>query len=381
MIFTLAASGPAQFLDGASRIAVFLLMLSILVVLHEFGHFIVARLNGVRVNDFAVGFGPTLLKWTSPRSGTNYRLNIFPLGGYCAMQGEDGRSSEAEQRRQYLERRATDSEDFQSKAPWRRLAIVAAGPVANFLVALVVLIFGAVAFGVASDRISTSIGPLLPDSPGVHAGLQIGDRITAINGIAVRDGKDMVDRIHASPGKPVRLDYVRHGAAHEVTVTPMRRVVDGKPVGIIGFQTQLEYQHVGVVPSIAYGSAFFADSVIRNLAGFGNLIVHPHSALAQVSGPIGMAHISSEVQDLGWGPYLQLAAMISIALGIFNFLPIPALDGGRGIFIIAEMLRGRPVDPEKEALVHVTGFALLMVLMVFVAYHDVATIVSGKQAL
>ena len=132
------------------------------------------------------------------------------------------------------------------------------------------------------------------------------------------------------------------------------------------------------MPAVVFGAEFFADSVVKNLAGFGNLIVHPHSALAQVSGPIGMARISSEVQDLGWGPYLQLAAMISIALGIFNFLPIPALDGGRGIFIIAEMLRGRPVDPEKEALVHVTGFALLMVLMVFVAYHDVATIVSGK---
>ncbi len=215
----------------------------------------------------------------------------------------------------------------------------------------------------------------------MRAGLHVGDRIVSIDGVAVRDGQDMVARIHASPGKPITLVYLRHGVSQTVTVTPMRRVVDGKAVGIIGFQTQLEYQRVGPGPAIVYGWQFFADSVVKNLAGFGNLIVHPHTALSQVSGPIGMERISSQVQDLGWGPYLQLAAMISIALGIFNFLPIPALDGGRGIFIIAEMLRGRPVDPEKEALVHVTGFALLMVLMVFVAYHDVATIVSGKGAL
>src|ERR1700722_10762856 len=118
-------------LDGLEKIVLFLL----------------ARANGVRVNDFAVGFGPTLLKWTSPRSGTNYRLNVFPLGGYCAMQGEDGKTSEAEQQRRYRDAHSSDGEDFQSKAPWRRLAIVAAGPVANFLVALVILIVGAIGFG------------------------------------------------------------------------------------------------------------------------------------------------------------------------------------------------------------------------------------------
>src|SRR5579864_1493170 len=121
-------------LDNLGRIGVFLVMLSILVVLHEYGHFILARLNGVRVNDFAVGFGPTLLKWTSARSGTNYRLNLFPIGGYCAMYGEDGRTSEAEQQRQFRAEEARSSDNFQSKTPWQRLSIVAAGPIANFIV-------------------------------------------------------------------------------------------------------------------------------------------------------------------------------------------------------------------------------------------------------
>ena len=127
----------------AERIAVFLLMLSVLVVLHEYGHFLIARLNGVRVTDFAVGFGPTLLKWTSPRSGTNYRINLLPIGGYCQMKGEDGKTSEAEQQREFRSASgsAYETDNFQAKTPLQRLAIVVAGPIANFIVALA-LFFG-----------------------------------------------------------------------------------------------------------------------------------------------------------------------------------------------------------------------------------------------
>src|SRR5579864_8560399 len=136
----------SSLLAGAGKILVFLVMLSVLVVLHELGHFIVARFNRVRVNDFALGMGPTLLKWTSPRSGTNYRLNLFPVGGYCAMQGEDGKTNEAEQQRRFrTETAALESDNFQAKSPFARLAIVAAGPIANFAVAFVLLV--AVAMG------------------------------------------------------------------------------------------------------------------------------------------------------------------------------------------------------------------------------------------
>jgi regulator of sigma E protease len=375
-MMTLAAILPL--LDGLGRIVVFLVMLSILVVLHELGHFILARLNGVRVNDFAVGFGPTLLKWTSPRSGTNYRLNVFPVGGYCSMYGEDGRSSEAQQQREFRAEGTRTSDNFQSKTPWQRLAIVAAGPIANFIVALVVLIFVTMTFGAASDHISTVIGPLDRGSPGARAGLQIGDRIVAIDGVAVQSGDQMVKTIHGSSGAPLHLTIQRRRETLNVTVTPEQRVLDGKKVRIIGFQTQPTYEHVGPVAAVAAGSQRFVDLVTLNVMGLGGLIVHPKAAAAQVSGPIGIGNLAAQAQDLGWGPYLHLAAAISVALGIFNFLPIPALDGGRGVFIIAEMLRGRPVDPEKEALVHVTGFALLMVLMVFVAFHDITNIVASK---
>jgi regulator of sigma E protease len=371
--------GPVPpFLDEFGRIVVFLVMLSVLVVLHEYGHFILARINGVRVNDFAVGFGPTLLKWTSPRSGTNYRVNLFPVGGYCAMQGEDGRTSEAEQQRTFREQDHDSSDNFQSKTTWQRLAIVAAGPVANFIVALVILVFGTMLFGAPIGGTSTCVGPLDASSPGAKAGLQIGDCIQSVNGVAMRSGDQMVKTIHSSTGAPLHITVLRHGHIVPFTITPEKSVQDGKNVRIIGFATMQVYRHVNPLEAVTFGGGRFWALVADNATGLFGLFVHPNVVLSQVSGPIGMARISSQAQDLGPGPYLQLAAAISIALGIFNFLPIPALDGGRGIFIIAEMLRGRPVDPEKEALVHVTGFALLMVLMVFVAYHDIANIVSNK---
>ncbi len=135
---------------NAEKLIVYLLMLSVLVVLHELGHFIVARRNGVYVTDFAVGMGPTLLKWTSPRSGTHYRLNAFPIGGYCQMKGEDGKSSEAEQQRDFRTAAAAEPDSFQAKRPLQRLAIVVAGPVANFIVALVLLFVAGLVFGVPS---------------------------------------------------------------------------------------------------------------------------------------------------------------------------------------------------------------------------------------
>ncbi len=402
-------------LDGLGKIAVFLLMLSVLVVLHEYGHFILARINGVRVNDFAVGFGPTLLKWTSPRSGTNYRINLLPIGGYCAMQGEDGKTSEAEQQRQFrdtheapatyaaaaspgtvavLERlavaqpavsvaapagepdRATDN--FQGKTPVQRLSIVVAGPIANFILAYVILFVAATTFGIASSASSTKIGPVEANSPGAKAGLALGDQIDSIDGVAYASGEKLVQKIKSSAGVPLRVTFTRHGVAQTVTVTPRAVKEGGKTIGRVGFVRIPEFQRVGPLAAIPIAATEFRNGLVSQLTGYAQLISHPARYASSVSGPIGMSRAASAYQDLGWGMYLGLAAMISIALGVLNLLPFPALDGGRAVFIVAEMLRGRPVEPDKEALVHVTGFAVLMVLMVFVAYRDIANILTGK---
>ena len=360
------------------QLAVFLLMLSVLIVLHEAGHYVVARLNGVRVNDFAVGFGPTLLKWTSPRTGTNYRLNLLPIGGYCAMQGEDGKTNEAEQQRAFRDHHELAPDNFQSKTPVRRLSIVVAGPIANFILAYLIMFVAAITFGVGSAKTSNVVGPLVPGMPAATAGMQMGDRIVAIDGVTYDDGSKLVDKIHGSIGKRLAITFTHDGVPRTVTVVPRASVLNGKRVGLIGFRPMPQYERVGPLEAGSLAAIALWNDTKNNLEGLGQLVIHPSQQAANVTGPIGMERAAASLQDLGWGPYLNLAALISVALGIFNLLPIPALDGGRATFILAEMIRGRPVDPEREAFVHFAGFALLMALMLFVAYHDVANIVSGK---
>ena len=365
-------------LVGIYKLAVFLLMLSLLIVLHEYGHFIVARRNGVRVNDFAVGFGPTLLKWTSTRSGTNYRINAIPLGGYCAMQGEDGKTSEA---LQHKTAPALEGDNFQNKSVWQRLAIVLAGPIANFVLAFAILLFSALFIGLPQPDVSTTLGALQPGQPADRAGMQSGDRIVSINGKPVSTGTAMVETIHASPNRPLQITFDHKGIVKTVTVTPTERTSGGKKMGFIGFSTVQLIKRVNPLEAVQASWQTFYAMISGTIAMLIGLFIHPQAAAENLSGPIGIYRIAMQVQDLGWAPYFALAATISISLGIFNLFPIPALDGGRAAFFVAEILRGKPVDPEKEAMVHMVGFAVLMMLMLFVSYHDVANIFNHKGVL
>jgi regulator of sigma E protease len=364
---------------SAQQIIIFLVTLSILVVLHEYGHFLVARRAGVRVTDFAVGFGPTLLKWTSPRSGTNYRINALPLGGYCQMKGEDGQSTEAQQQRQFRTSETYDHDNFQAKSPLTRLGIVIAGPIANFIVALVLLFVGALTFGIPGDGATTTVFALLPDYPAARAGIQAGDRIVAVDGLPMQDGITLVDTIHRSLGKQLDVVFERNGVRHAVKVTPIPGP-DGKLVGHLGFQPLPPSHRVGLADAWSSSWGYFTNVVRGTLGALGGLITHPTVVAGQLQGPIGMARVSAQAQSFGPYIFVSLAAMISISLGIFNLLPIPALDGGRAVFILVEMLRGRPVDPEKEALVHVGGFAVLIAMMLAISFHDVSAAVAGHSA-
>jgi regulator of sigma E protease len=366
------------------KLLLFLVMLSVLVVLHEYGHFLLARRNGVRVNDFALGMGPTLLKWTSKRSGTNYRLNLLPIGGYCAMQGEDGKTNESEQRREFLSGGASapDANDnFQAKTPLQRLSIVVAGPIANFIVAIVLLFVSAAIFGVADQLPTTKVYQLTPGFPAQLAGIQPGDDIVAIDGVPMHDGSQLVHTIYGKPSQPIKVTYRRDG--RETTVAIVTRTMpdaQGKPQGRIGFSPMPSMRRASIPEALRFTWAQFSGIVVGTLGVLGHLVTNFAGTASQIQGPIGIAQVSSQVADFGAGAYLSLAAALSISLGIFNLLPIPALDGGRGIFILVEMLRGKPVDPGKEALVHVGGFAALMVVMLAVAYHDIVRIVAGKGA-
>jgi regulator of sigma E protease len=368
---------------GFEKVVTFLVMLSVLIVLHELGHFVLARRNGVRVNEFAVGFGPRLIGWTSPRSGTLYSLRVLPIGGFCAMEGEDNRVSEAQQQRDFLAGRQVAQSNFQAKSPWRRLAIVLAGPFANFVLCYVVLLVGALAFGVASDKANQSVvGEILPASPAAIAGIRPGDRIVAIDNVAIANGKSLVDTIHASLGKKLDLVYERNGIRTEVYVAPRPCPAQvGRNLGCIGFSPVPAYERVSFGNAVRESAREFAAIASQTIGGIALLATQFAKYAPEIAGPIGMGQVAATVQDWGWGPYFSLAATISFALGLFNLLPIPALDGGRAAFIIAELIRGRPVDPEKEAMVHIAGFAALMALIMLVAFHDIARIVNGQRVM
>jgi len=362
------------------KIVTFLVMLSVLIVLHEFGHFVVARRNGVRVNEFAVGMGPKIAGWVSPRSGTKYSLRALPIGGYCMMEGEDGKTSEAEQQREFRESPSRSSGNFQSKSPWQRLIIVAAGPFANFILAYIILLVGALAFGIPSDRIDRAVVTVvLHGSPADKHGLRPGDRIVAVAvaGKSVTDAAALVDTIHGSLGKSIDVTYDRDGIDKTIHVRPEPCPQNHK-FGCIGFSPEPAYERVGLLNSIRYSGLEYENVVDQTVQSLVLLATHFTQYANQVSGPVGMGQVAGIVQDFGWGPYFVLAATISFALGVFNLLPVPALDGGRAAFIIAEIVRGKPVDPEKEALVHIAGFAALMALMLLVAFHDITRIVSGQ---
>jgi regulator of sigma E protease len=366
------------------KIAIFLLMLSVLVVLHEYGHFLLARLNKVRVLEFAVGMGPLIAGWRSKRSGTLYSLRALPIGGYCAMHGEDNKASQAEQQREFRETvivngKEYDTDNFQAKTPWQRLAIVLAGPIANFILCLAILFISAVVFGVQSDKPQPLIGFIQPNSPAAHAGLKINDRLLAINGKAVAGGTQLVDMIHHSLGKRLTISYERNGTISSVKVTPARCPAPAPATtGCIGFMPVQAFEHVPIGVAARDAALSFAYDAQQTLGSLALLVSHPAKYGSQVSGVVGMGQAAMTIQDWGWGYYLGFAALISFALGIFNLLPLPALDGGRAAFIVGELIRGKPVDPEKEAWVHITGFAVLIALMLVINFYNVVQIVQGK---
>jgi len=370
-------------LESIDKIVTFLVMLSVLIVLHELGHYIVARRNGVKVNEFAVGFGPKLFSWVSPRTGTQYSLRLLPIGGYCAMEGEDNKTTEAEQQREFRESPARSPRNFQSKNPWQRLIIVLAGPIANFILAYIILLIGALAFGVPSDRIDRAIVTMVePGYPAAAHGMRPGDRIVGVrvNGRDVTNANALVDTIHGSLGKSIDVTYERNGVSKTIHVKPQPCPQSAK-LGCIGFSPEPAYERVALGKTLQYVGSEYVNVADQTFESLGLLVTHFTKYASQVSGPVGMGQVAGIVQEFGWGPYLALAATISFALGLFNLLPIPALDGGRAAFIIAELVRGKPVDPDKEALVHLAGLAALMALMILVAFHDIARIVSGQGVL
>ncbi len=345
-----------------------ILMLAILIVVHEMGHFWAARWTGIDVREFAVGFGPKLFGWKSRKYETTFAVRAIPLGGYCAFYGED----------ETKEIDRTDPRLFANHAVWRRMLVTAMGPVMNFVLAFVV---ATGFYWVTGIGTATGIDPYISEvsaaGPAYSAGLQAGDVITAINGKDMLDGTitTLTDTIAAwkEGDEPLKVTVRRGEETLELSMTPVWDPEDGRMrVGVmIGGQYRVTY-----APTDLFGAVRASGELCWYAAGaiLGALknLVTTGEGFEQTSGPVGIISIvSSQVQVGGLQAYLELMISISINLGLMNLLPIPGLDGSRLIFLVIEAIRRKPVKPEREAVINLIGMGALFTLMIFLTFRDV----------
>ncbi|WP_420340976.1 RIP metalloprotease RseP [Tepidanaerobacter syntrophicus] len=322
-----------------------IIVLGALIFFHEFGHFIVAKLSGIKVNEFSMGFGPQILKIKGKE--TDYFIRLLPLGGYVKMEGEDAATS--------------DPRAFNNKPPLTRLAVILAGPLMNFLIAAILL--SAISF---SSGIATTQVTVIPGEPAAEAGIRDGDVIYAVDGIKVNSWEDVVDRISNRPKEQVEITVSRNNTLITYNVTA-KEDPDTKR-GIIGIKTVVVKHSLSRSLQFGIQKTFWITKMI--LVGLAQMLTG--KAAVDVVGPVGIFQIVEEAAKNGIFQVMYIAALISINLGLFNIFPIPALDGGRCVFIILEILRGRPIDLEKEGFIHFIGFVILMIFMIIVLFKDIS---------
>ncbi len=322
-----------------------------MIFFHELGHFLIAKRAGVRVHAFAMGFGPQIVGWR--RGETAYSINVLPFGGFVRMEGEDdGAAGEG---------------SFRSKSVGARMAIIVAGPLMNLLSAVFIIALTAAFLG-EPTRFSARVGTVEAGWPAAAAGLRTGDEIVAINGEPVTSGEKVIETIHQSAGKPLTLKVRRGQQEFEVTVTP--RLDPKQGVGRIGFQPQPVLTRVGPIQALGFGLERTWLYILSLGPAVGNL-VREGKFIESLGGPVAAGSMLAQTAAIGLYEFLHVAAFLSVMIGMFNLLPIPALDGGRLAFLVVERLRGRPIDPHQEGLIHTVGFALLLLLIVGLTFRDI----------
>lgn len=321
-------------------------VLGLLVVVHELGHFAVAKAVGIKVQEFSVGMGPKIFQ--VKKGETDYSLRGVPIGGYVKMEGED-ESSE-------------DERSFSNKPVISRIAVLFAGSFMNFLLAIVVLTGIFYTIGV----VTTDIAGVGEDSPALEAGIEEGDRIIAVDGESARTPSAVQNYINLSEEDQVRLTLERGEETVEKTVGVIQDEEMGRRV--IGVQFDVE-QSLGAAVA---GSFRETRTITVEIFNFFSRIFSGEADVSQeVAGPVGIVSLVGDATRAGFINVALLTAFISINLGIMNLLPIPALDGSRILFLLLEAVRGKPIDPEKEGMVHLVGFGLLIFIMLMVTYQDI----------
>ena len=332
-----------------------ILVFGIIVFIHELGHFLLAKANKIRVDEFSLGMGPRLLSFV--KGETRYSLKLLPLGGSCMM-GEDDVDDMSEG-------------SFNSKSVWARMSVVVAGAVFNFLLAL---IFSMIVIGYTGYD-EPVISGVVEGFPAQEAGLQEGDRIVKMNNKKINIWREISYYNMFHPGETVDLVYERDGEKYETTITP-KKDEDGNY--LIGITSPAQYEKANLLTAMQYGIyevKFWICTTLESL----KMLVTGDVGVEQLSGPVGIVSVVDETyqQSKSYGVMIVIMQMLNIGillsanLGVMNLLPLPALDGGRLVFMIVEAIRGKRVPPDKEGWVHGIGMILLLALMAFVMFNDV----------
>ncbi len=408
----------------------FIIIFGALVFFHELGHLFFAKRAGILCREFAIGFGPKVFSYK--KNETQYTIRLLPLGGYVRMAGEDAENVEIKpgfrvglvldesenvtkiilnnkdkysnirlvevetidlENKLFLTGYEEGEEDslksfsihheavivengvenqiapydrqFQSKSLGHRAMTIFAGPMMNFVLAFFIFLIIGLFQGVEVNE--ARLGQLTDDGPAIASGLQTGDQIETVAGAEVSNWLDVQENIQKNPGKEIEFVVIRDGETLSIPVVPKEIERNGATIGIIGVYPPVEK---GIFKAIQYGATQTYEWTKQIFIILGDLVTGGFT-IDSLSGPVGIYKSTEEVAQQGIFVLMKWGALLSINLGIMNLLPLPALDGGRLLFFLVEFLRGKPVDRQKEGLVHFIGFALLMLLMIVVTWNDI----------
>ncbi|MBQ6457115.1 MAG: RIP metalloprotease RseP [Mogibacterium sp.] len=327
----------------------FVVMLLVLIIPHEWGHLIVAKLCGVRVNEFSVGMGPLLFK--KQKGETQYSVRLLPLGGYCSLEGE--------------EEAVDDPRSYSSKTPLQKIAILLAGVTMNIIIAILAMTLAYAISGIPSNTLSA----VTPDSPAAEAGLQAGDTIIEIDGIKIRDWNSVVTAVDGyHEGDKMEIVYRRDGKTQEVFLTP-------------DYDEENQRYMVGVVAGTTRNPLMCIKSGFTSTWEMNRMMLMTFQSMIRkgvksddVAGPVGLVRVVGQASSYGIASYLMLLALVSLNLAIFNIIPIPGLDGGKIFFILLKLISGGRITDDMEYKATVAGMALLLALFVLVTYNDIMNI-------
>ncbi len=355
----------------------FLFVLSLVVFFHEFGHFLVARLCGVRILVFSIGFGPEIVGFND-RHGTRWKVAAIPLGGYVRFFGDENASSVPDTSRLEAMNAAERAESFFFQPVLKRAAIVVAGPMANFLLAIA--IFATIFMLYGRPTMSARVDSVQPGSPAAAAGFQPGDLVLSIDGKAIDNFEDMQRIVSDSAGDTLQIKIDRKGTPIELTATPQLKEVkdnfgNSRRIGILGITrsmgaTDLKPKPMPPPQALLMGveeTWFVIDRTLNYLGG----VAVGREAADQLGGPIRIAQISGEVASIGFVALVHLAAVLSVSIGLLNLFPIPLLDGGHLLFYSIEAMRGRPLSERAQEVGFRIGLAIVVMLMIFATFNDI----------